>query len=375
MRIAVLASFAHAAFIPGWEGRVTGGAEFQLRSLGGLFKSMGHEMHFLMEGDKAEPLDIEEGRVWQIMPTGGPPLLKLIHPKGSTLVRFLKEQKIDLLVQRGASELTALGSAVAHKAGIPFLFLLASDSDLKPGCEILRHPQNHVLYRMTLSRARWVVAQTSEQADLLARNYGISTAIIPSILPKLPEEGFGAPERDRVLWGGNLRALKRPEWLLALAKRFPKIQFEVFGGKASGHEAYALDIIEQFKLQTNVNYLGWVSNHHVPQLFSKARVFLNTSLVEGFPNTFLAAWRQKVPVVSTVDPGELLSRRKLGYHGESLDKLALLLREVWEESSPDLQQRLQDALRYVDDIHGRERVADRWAELLKMLEQDLPIQA
>ncbi|MBC8367796.1 glycosyltransferase family 4 protein, partial [bacterium] len=345
------------------------------RSLGGLFHSMGHEMHFLMEGEKVEPLKIEEGRVWQIMPTGGAPLLKLIHPKGSTLVRFLKEQKIDLLVQRGASELTALGAAVARKAGIPFLFLLASDSDLKPGCEILTHPQNHVLYRMTLAKARWVVAQTSEQADLLARNYGISPSIIPSMLPKLPEEGFGDYDRNRVLWGGNLRSLKRPEWLLALAKRFPKIQFEVFGGKAGGHESYAQGIIEQFELQTNLNYLGWVSNQDVPQLFSRARIFLNTSLVEGFPNSFLEAWRQNVPVVSTVDPGELLSRQKLGYFEESLDKLALRLHEIWQESSPDLQLRLQNALQYVDDIHGRESVAGRWAELLKMLEQDSAIRA
>ncbi len=328
-----------------------------------------------MEGEQAEPLSIEEGLVWRIMPTGGPPLLKLIHPKGSTLLRFLREQKIDLIIQRGASELTALGAAVARKAGIPFLFLLASDSDLKPGSEILTHPQDHVLYRMTLSRARWVVAQTSEQADLLARNYGISTSIIPSMLPKLPEEGFGIRKRDRVLWGGNLRSLKRPEWLLALAKRFPRIQFEVFGGKAGGHESYAQEIIEQFELQTNLEYLGWVSNQDVPQLFSRARIFLNTSLVEGFPNTFLEAWRQKVPVISTVDPGELLSRRKLGYYEESLDTIALRLHEVWEESSPELQLRLQNALQYVDDIHGRERVAGRWAELLKMLGHDLPVRA
>ncbi len=373
MRIAVLAPFAHAAFVPGWEGRTTGGAEFQLRSLGGLFRDMGHEVEFLMEGDETEPLEVDEGRVWRIMPTGGAPLLKLIHPKGSTLYRFCRERGVDLIVQRGASEMTALGAAAGRLLGIPFLFLLASDSDLHPGREILSHPQNHVLYRTALAGSSWIVSQTEDQARLLRRHYGISACIIPSMLPKLPPEDGQDGLRDSVLWGGNLRALKRPEWLLALARKFPQMRFLVFGGKAGGHEAYAQGIIEQMEDQPNLNYLGWVSNHEVPGLFSRARVFLNTSSVEGFPNTFLEAWRQRVPVISSVDPGELLSRGNMGYHAESLDELSLLLRDAWEERLPNLQERLQDAARYVDDIHGRERVSAEWRQLLEMIKQEGPV--
>ncbi len=373
MRIAVLAPFAHAAFIPGWEGRTTGGAEFQLRSLGGLFREMGHEVHFLMEGSEGEPLEVQEGKVWRIMPTGGAPLLKLIHPKGSTLHRFCREQDIDLIVQRGASEMTALGAAAGRVLGIPFLFLLASYSDLQPGREILSHPQNHVLYRTALAGSSWVVAQTEDQARLLRRQYGIEATMIPSMLPKLPGESGAEGARDAVLWGGNLRALKRPEWLLALARKYPQMRFRVFGGKAGGHESYAQGIIDQMKAQPNLDYLGWISNHEVPSLFSNARIFLNTSSVEGFPNTFLEAWRQKVPVISSVDPGELLSRRNMGYHAESLDELALLLRKAWEERLPNLQERLQEAARYVDDIHGREPVSTEWRRLLEMIKQEGPV--
>ena len=368
MRIAIIAPFAHAAFLPKWEGRTTGGAEFQLRSLGRLFSSMGHEVDFLMEGDEKDALEIDEGRVWQIMPVGGVPLIKLVHPKSTTLVRFLKKWKTDLLIQRGASETTALGAYCAHRVGIPFLFLLASDSDLQVGSEILPHPQDRVLYRTALSKSRWIVAQTAEQAKLLGRNHGTRADVIPSMLPPIPEGGFRDGLHDRILWGGNLRDLKRPEWVITLAKRFPEIDFLLFGGKAGGHEDYADRIISELKKLPNVEYLGWVDNHEVPSLFSRARAFLNTSIVEGFPNTFLEAWRQKIPVISTVDPGELLTHQEMGYHAEDLEATAQLVKRAWDGILPDLQPRLQKSAQYVDDIHGRDSVAGQWSKVLEVLE-------
>jgi len=370
MRIAILAPFAHAAFMPGWKGRTTGGAEFQLRSLGLLLSSLGHEIDYLMEGDQSESLPIDSGKLWRIMPLGGLPVLKLIHPKGSTLLRFLKSRKIDLLIQRGASESTALGMACARIAGLPFLFLLASDSDVQPGHEILPHPQDPVLYRMALKHIRWIVAQTQGQADLLRHFYGKRARIIPSMLPPLPPGGFSSGPHDRILWGGNLRDLKRPEWLIESALRFPDIRFLVFGGRAGGHEIYADRIIVKLRSLPNVEYLGWVAHDEVPELFSRARVFLNTSIVEGFPNTFLEAWRQKIPVISTVDPGGLIREGRLGYFAEDLDNMMVLLRLAWEEKLPELEARLQNGVRYVDDIHGNDRVRAKWLGVLEMLKKE-----
>jgi len=369
MRIAVLAPFAHAAFVPGWRGRTTGGAEFQLKNLGGLFRQLGHEVDFIMEGDEPEPLEIPEGRVWQIMPTGGLPLLKLVHPKGTRLLHFLRDRGAEILIQRGAAESTALAAACAGMLGRPFLFLLASDSDLVPGREILPHPQDPILYRWALSRTDRVVAQTRDQAVLLARNFGKRADVLPSLMLPLsgPGEGARPPVRDRVLWGGNLREIKRPEWVLRLAKRNPEMRFLVFGGATGGHESYAKRIGERLRQLPNVEYLGWVTHHEVPSLFSRARVFFNSSVVEGFPNSFLEAWRQRVPVLSTVDPGGLMKDRGLGYHVEDLDSMSRRLKQAWQGQLPDCEATLERAARYVEEIHGWERLSRLWSDVLENL--------
>jgi glycosyltransferase involved in cell wall biosynthesis len=57
----------------------------------------------------------------------------------------------------------------------------------------------------------------------------------------------------------------------------------------------------------------------VNSYFERAKVFLNTSDSEGFPNSFLQALVRRVPVVTYFDPDGLLESRKIGVAVESQD--------------------------------------------------------
>jgi glycosyltransferase involved in cell wall biosynthesis len=65
-------------------------------------------------------------------------------------------------------------------------------------------------------------------------------------------------------------------------------------------------------------------------LFDRAKVFLNTSSIEGFPNTFLQAWIRGVPVVSFFDPDALIRRLSLGRVASSLDEMREAIRGLLE---------------------------------------------
>ena len=54
---------------------------------------------------------------------------------------------------------------------------------------------------------------------------------------------------------------------------------------------------------------------------------MNTSLHEGFPNTFIQAWMREVAVVSLhVDPDGVLSREGVGVHAGTEQRLAEAVR-------------------------------------------------
>ena len=72
--------------------------------------------------------------------------------------------------------------------------------------------------------------------------------------------------------------------------------------------------MEQIKVDSNLQYLGEVSQDEVNRRLREGHILVNTSRYEGFSNTFVQAWMRRVPVVSlTVDPDNILVRENIGF--------------------------------------------------------------
>ena len=80
-------------------------------------------------------------------------------------------------------------------------------------------------------------------------------------------------------------------------------------------------IAEEARQIPNLNFNGYLPIGKVEQFFLKAKLFVNTSSYEGFPNSFLQAWQKGIPVVSFVDPDSLISRNRLGISVNSFDEM------------------------------------------------------
>ena len=368
MRLAILAPGASPAFLP--ESRQgVGGAERQLASLARGLVARGHDVDVLVAANPAldpeRPRIVDGVRLWPSFPAGGLPVFKLIHPKGTALAAFLRRRGSELLLQRGASELTGLGRAVTGLLGLPFVFASASDSDFVPGRELLPHPQDRVLFRQGVARADAIVLQSARQRLALRRAQGREGYVLRSFMggPLPPRPAL--PGGRAVLWGGNLRPVKRPEWLLALADALPDQRFIVFGGVVAGQERYAAPIQRALNARANVDYRGAVAPEALPGIVAECGVLLITSITEGFPNTLLEAWSGGLEVVSTVDPDGLLAERGLGLVGRTLGELQAGLKAAAAAGEAEKDARRRRAWEHLRQEHDSAALLEKWEGVLQ----------
>ena len=102
----------------------------------------------------------------------------------------------------------------------------------------------------------------------------------------------------------------------------------------------------------NLKYLGQLSQDEVNTKLAGAYAFVNTSLYEGFPNTFIQAWQRGVPVVSlTVNPDGVLDDESVGIHAGSSQRLTEAVRRLTADR--ELRDRMsRAAIRHAREYHS-----------------------
>ena len=189
-----------------------------------------------------------------------------------------------------------------------------------------------------LKRANHIIVQSVEQENLLRDNYARSaTAVIRNFHP-LPDAQAIKSGAVVVLWIGNLKAVKQPHIFVELAQRLQNTdaEFCMIGASQLTQRDFK-KFNAQINQLKNLNYLGKISQDEVNAELSRGALLVNTSVAEGFSNTFIQAWMRKVPVVSlNADPDGLLQDTGLGAFAQGNEKL---LADKVEELINDKQLR------------------------------------
>jgi glycosyltransferase involved in cell wall biosynthesis len=291
-----------------------GGAELQQTLLARALVARGHAVSMVV-ADYGQP----DGAIWDgiktykaYRPAAGLPGLRFIHPRWTGLWAAMKRARADIYYTSCASALLGQVVLFARRHGAKVVFRIASNSDCDPRALLIRYWRDKRLYRYGLHRADLVLSQTPEQQQALLKNFRRDSRVVPSVTDARGRRP-GFEERDiSVLWVGNMRALKRPELLLEAARKLPQLQFHIIGGPMPGSEA----LFEQVRAAAleipNAHFHGAVPYHEVGEFYERARVFVGTSEIEGFPNSYLQAWARGTPVVAFLDPDQLIARHGMG---------------------------------------------------------------
>jgi glycosyltransferase involved in cell wall biosynthesis len=282
---------------------VVGGAEVQSFHLAQELHRRGWRLSFLvcsLDGRAGGVHDTPLGPAHVLYPRRlrKSPAVKLQEKRA--LFAAVARSDADLIFQRAVWD-ADVAALAARSRGRPYVYSLASDRD---AVALPRWSRR----RNVLHLASAVVAQTEGQREW-AQRYGVEARVVPTGFP-LP--AWDPAPRTDVLWVGTLRDLKRPEVFLDLAAGFPAHSFVMCGG-AGEDPQLAARVAARAATIPNLRFAGFVPYAGIAAAFARARILVNTSTYEGFPNTFVLAWLHGAVVVSLgVDPDAALSRDGLG---------------------------------------------------------------
>jgi glycosyltransferase involved in cell wall biosynthesis len=323
---------------PEFSSHGVGGEQVQQTLLARSLAKLGHQVSMIVydygQPDRQEWDGIMTHRAFR--PDAGIPILRFVHPRWTNTWKALRKADADVYYVSCAGMQLGLVAMFCSRYGRKFIFRVAHDTDCQPDALLIKYWRDKKLYEYGLRRAHLILVQSVKQQQSLLANYRLQSTIAKMLV----QEPTESPDIDvDVLWVNNLRDFKRPDLFIELANRLPHLSFCMIGGQQQGHSELYKEIKTRAEKMPNVRFLGRVPYQKMPGYYARARVFVNTSDSEGFPNSYLQAWIHGTPTVAFFDPDRVIRTHELGYSVSSLDEMVeavstlALNRQVREEFS------------------------------------------
>lgn len=297
----------------GGDTRMSGGAEAQVAHLASAMARLGHEVS-LIYGDgesRSPPMTIAGVLCLDAAPSWRRP------SSTARLWRALKAVSPSVLYARLPDDFLWLAGLMGRlRSRTRFVYALAHDHHCKPWSTYGHRPWLHnSLYALGLRSADVIAIQHDGQRTLLSHRLRERAFPVPNLVRSFAyrPRPFEGAQID-ALWVAQIRPEKRFERFLALARSCPDLRFSVVGGfDPSLPRAARSEFEHEMRSLSNLAFLGPAQAFEIMSLLEGSKVLVNTSDVEGFPNTMLEAWSVGVPVLSlSVDPGHVIESQGLG---------------------------------------------------------------
>jgi glycosyltransferase involved in cell wall biosynthesis len=347
---------------------VVGGAEVQQGFIARALVQRGYRVSMVcLDFGQPEPSVVDGITVYKAhRPDEGIPVLRFVHPRMTAVWRALRRVNADVYYNRTSSVVTALMAVFCRCYGKRSIYAGASDMDFIPGDEEIQLTRDKWIFQFGLKRIDEVVVQNACQRRNFRRNYGREATLIPSTY--VPPPDARADRAGHVLWVARMGPSKRPELAVQIAKRLAGHRVVMVGGPDSGREGEALyrRVAEAARDVPNLTLAGFVPYAHIDRYFDGARLLLNTSEFEGFPNTFLQAWARGIPTVCMLDTGSAEDGIAVSAVGRDVADTAAKAARLMED---DLawHQASQRALRHFRRVHSVDAMLVRYEHLLTTL--------
>ncbi len=378
-----------------------GGAEMQQVLIGRHMMQRGIDVSFIVGDYGQADVELIEGitLIKSFQPFTGNRKLRFI-PDMRAIWHAMRIADADIYNQRSTSFYTGQLAYFARRLGKRFTFSIGIDYNCYADCEKRLAFPITSLYRYGVRSADAIIAQTERQQRLVRRHFNIDPVLIRNGIV-IPPAGEGdaeehAPAAGRrdgpsgreapldaasftpgdkspceFLWVGSFRRRKRPDLFLELARRIPGARFTMIGGEGDDSQ-YFENIARAAQAIPNLTHVGFVPPGEIDRYYRRAWAFVNTSDLEGFPNTYLHSWVAGVPTLTMeIDPDGIIRRNRIGAAADSFEGLVDAVRSLCKDpaSRSEMSRR---AHRYVREHHD---ITDRGDDYIRLFEKLLSTSA
>jgi len=371
MKICILSEYAYSLVTN--KNDNVGGAELQMTILAKELAKRSYNVSFVVFVKKENTVKVIDGmKVYNPFDNQHSGYTYLYPQNMYKLFRLLCKIDADIYIQMGKTPLTGIIAFFSKLKNKVFLYLAASDKDVSSFLLINSIKDlKKFFYRFGIKYCDCVICQSSHQRNLLKQTINKDGKVIKSLYPstKIKHDENGA-SKLKILWVGRLIKEKRPELFLKLAKNLPEFRFWMIGPKASFTNAayeYYCKIKEEASRIKNLDFIGFVPHDKIDKYYAESSLLINTSPSEGFPNTFLEAWGNYVPVVTLgFDPDRVISRYKLGFNSKTFDQMVEDIKTLLKNEKLRKEMGM-NSWRYVRREHDIKKILKEYEKVIDQL--------
>ena len=265
----------------------------------------------------------------------------------------------DVLITEASNEVLGWMAIISKKLkGKKIIFRLAHDLDTAFADVRQKGIKTYLLYKTGILNSDVIISQTDIQQKMLYDNLKLRSMVIKNGFAVDRDPDFGA--KSFILWVARAQDWKRPEIFIDLVRRLPEEEFVMI---MPGENEVKEKIREQAGRLSNLKLIDYVPFSQVQQYYDKARLFVNTSEYEGFPNASVQACLAGTPILSfNVNPDGFIEKYDLGRMcrndmDDAVDFIRRLSRERMEHYG-------LNAFRYVTENHDMAKLAKIYEEIV-----------
>lgn len=247
--------------------------------------------------------------------------------------RILISIRPDFIYTRLGSSWMYFAEAYALKHHIKHIHAFASDLDVSRKYLYPIFPIGQIIENFFINRAIKIgenyIVQNVYQQNRLQTRFNKKSIIVKQMTELVDSSNIQKNIDDKILivWIGNLKPIKQPEKFIRLVQllnnSLTNTYFLMIG---KSHPKYRSLIEATMHKHKSFKYLGQLPQNSVNKILSQAHILINTSLFEGFSNTYVQAWMRKCIVLAlNSNPDNIIIQENIGY---VIPNIAILAKKI-----------------------------------------------